>query len=258
MGRIVVGTSGWNYKHWSNGVFYPAGLPASKWLDFYVRHFETVELNNSFYRLPTEQAFQRWAEQASPGFVFAVKASRFLTHMKRLKDPDDPLELFFSRARRLGNHLGPILFQLPPNFKCDTVRLETFLVALRRNKWGKKSRSVLEVRDNTWLSPKVYRLLDRFGVAMCVTKWREIEIAEPVTSCDFVYVRRHYGNAGDGNYSHDELDRDAAAFKRWARRGRNVYVYFNNDWKGYAVENAQYIRDWLKSSPQRRRERSVA
>jgi uncharacterized protein YecE (DUF72 family) len=248
MGRIVVGTSGWNYKHWSNDVFYPAGLPASKWLDFYVRHFETVEINNSFYRLPTEDAFKRWAEQAAPNFVFAVKASRFLTHMKRLKDPDEPLELFFSRARHLGSRLGPVLFQLPSNFKCDVVRLETFLTALRRNKYGRKSRSVLEFRNQSWLTPEVYRLLDRFGVALCVTRWRDISVGEPPVTADFVYVRHHYGDAGDGNYSHRELDRDVAAFKRWARQGRDVYIYFNNDWKGYAIENAAYIQKRLRGN----------
>jgi uncharacterized protein YecE (DUF72 family) len=242
MAGIFIGTSGWNYKHWTNGVFYPRALKPAQWLDFYTHHFDSVEINSSFYRLPSEKAFKNWKEQVPANFVFAVKASRFLTHMKRLKDPEEPLDLFFSRARHLADRLGPVLFQLPANFKCDVERLETFFSALRRNKHGNKVRAVLEVRDQSWLTENVYRLLNRFGVALCVTHWREIAIPEPATKSDFVYVRRHYGTAGDGNYSHIELDQDITKIKCWAKQGRDVYVYFNNDWKGYAVENAEYVR----------------
>src|SRR5262245_34958295 len=131
MGHAYIGTSGWNYKHWSNNQFYPKGLRTSDWLEFLARQFDTVEINSSFYRLPSEKAFQNWRTQVPPKFTFAVKASRFLTHIKRLKDPAQPLNLFFSRAVHLGDRLGPVLFQLPPRFKINLERLEIFLAALK-------------------------------------------------------------------------------------------------------------------------------
>src|SRR5262249_19138576 len=161
-------------------------------------HFQTVEVNNSFYRLPSEKAFQNWRGRVPHGFTFAVKASRFLTHIKRLKDPEEPLDLFFSRAKHLRQTLGPILFQLPPRFKCDLDRLKVFLRTLRAHPVGKKARTVLEVRDSTWLSPNVYELLQRWNVCLCFADWRDMPVENPVTA-DFVYVRRHYGRGGDGN-----------------------------------------------------------
>jgi uncharacterized protein YecE (DUF72 family) len=239
--RAFIGTSGWNYRHWWNGVFYPPDLKPPGWLRYFAFCFDTVEINNSFYRLPTESAFQAWRTQSPQGFVFAVKASRFLTHLKRLKDPGDPLDLFFSRAAHLQDRLGPILFQLPPRFKCDIDRLEVFLMTLRAHKLGSQVRSVLEVRDPTWLVSDVFRTLTRFNTALCLADWRDMTVSEPITA-DFIYVRRHYGRAGDGNYGQQELDNDVRQIQEWTRRGLDTYVYFNNDWKGYAIENAKYVR----------------
>src|SRR5262249_37896119 len=145
--KSYIGTSGWNYKHWWNGQFYPRELKPTQWLKYFAQHFDTVEINNSFYRLPTEESFHAWYSQAPSNFVFAVKASRFLTHIKRLKDPAEALELFFSRAQHLKDRLGPILFQLPPQFKADLDRLENFLRSLDPHRAAKNRRCVIEFRD---------------------------------------------------------------------------------------------------------------
>jgi uncharacterized protein YecE (DUF72 family) len=245
MAEIRIGTSGWHYKHWIER-YYPAKLPASKMLAHYQQDFDTVEINNSFYRLPQEETFKNWRKRVPNGFIFAVKASRFLTHIKRLKDPEEPLELFFSRATYLKDRLGPVLFQLPPQMKADLERLETFLHALKTHSVGKKVRSVLEVRDATWLTVPVFALLKKYRVALCFADWRDLPITEPVTS-DFVYVRRHYGPAGGGNYGKRELDRNVAQIRNWIADGFDVYVYFNNDLGGHAIRNAKYVRDRLRN-----------
>jgi uncharacterized protein YecE (DUF72 family) len=244
MAKAWIGTSGWNYKHWRNGVFYPKDLKPEKWLDFYSRHFATVEINNSFYRLPSEEVFARWQEQAPENFTFAVKASRFLTHIKRLKEPEDPLDLFFSRAKHLKGTLGPVLFQLPPMFKADIDRLSVFLRALRGRAAFRKIRCALEIRDATWLEPPVFELLERHHVALCFADWRELHVTEPVTA-DFVYVRRHSGPS-NGDYPKRDLDRDVRQIRGWLQKRLDVYVYFNNDLHGHAIRNAQYVQERLR------------
>jgi uncharacterized protein YecE (DUF72 family) len=241
MARAYVGTSGWNYKHW-RGEFYPKELTPAKWLDFFKETFDTVEINNSFYRLPTAEAFQSWRRQVPKDFTFAVKASRFLTHIKRLKDPEDPLELFFSRAKHLKDRLGPVLFQLPPHFKVNLERLEIFLSALKPYR---KVRPVLEVRDASWLVPAVFELLRKHRTALCFADWRDTDVTGPVTT-DFVYVRRHYGRAAGGNYRKSALDRDVSQIRDWLRSGLDVYMYFNNDMGGHAIRNAKYVRKALR------------
>src|SRR5262249_41335367 len=150
-----------------NNEFYPSNLKPADWLKFFSQHFSTVEINNSFYRLPTESAFQNWRIQVPPHFVFAVKASRFLTHIKRLKDPEQPLDVFFSRAEHLKERLGPVLFQLPPRFKVDLDRLVTFLSALKKRSAQRQVRCAIEVRDATWLVPTVFEMLREHNVALC-------------------------------------------------------------------------------------------
>ncbi len=244
MAKAYIGTSGWNYKHWWNGKFYPNDLKPAEWLKYFVRHFNTVEINNSFYRLPSEDAFRSWYRQAPPGFVFAVKASRFLTHIKRLKDPEEPLELFFSRARHLRETLGPILFQLPPQLKADLDRLNIFLRALKLHDSDKNRLCVIEFRDATWLAPSVFDQLRRHRVALCFADWRDTHLSEPITA-DFVYVRRHYGPGKGGNYPKKDLDRDVVQIREWLQKGLDVYLYFNNDMGGHAIRNAQYVREAL-------------
>jgi uncharacterized protein YecE (DUF72 family) len=256
MAKAYIGTSGWNYKHWWNNEFYPSELRPSEWLQFFVRHFDTVEINNSFYRLPSEATFQNWRTQVPPRFTFAVKASRFVTHIKRLKDPEEPLDLFFSRAKHLQDRLGPVLFQLPPRFKVDLQRLETFLTALKKHITRRHVRCAIEVRDPTWLIAETFDLLKQYRVALCFADWHDTHVTAPVTA-DFVYLRRHAGTAGGGNYTKTALDRDIKETQQWLRRGLDVYIYFNNDVAGHAIRNAKYVQEALFSGGTDKRKRAA-
>ena len=239
-GRVRVGTSGWIYKHWK-GTVYPAGLPARRWLDYYAGMFDTVELNNSFYRLPSEIAFREWARQAPPGFLFAVKASRYLTHMKKLKDPDEPLANVLGRARILGEHLGPVLYQLPPGWHADVGRLRHVLSILPAD-----LTHVLEFRDPTWYADEVRAALAEHGVGFCVHDLRGEPTPEWVTG-PAVYLRLHgpTARAYAGRYSGGQLQSWAERIDGWRRAGHDVYAYFNNDDAGYAVANARGLRAML-------------
>lgn len=240
--RARVGTSGYVYPHW-RGRFYPADLPVRAWVPFYAREFDTVELNNPFYRLPAAETFAAWRAAVPAGFVFAVKASRFLTHVRRLRDPREPLELLLARARALGEALGPVLFQLPPTFRLDLGRLDGFLAALARQRVVPRLRAVLEVRHPSWLEDAALARLRDAGVALCLADWPDLAIRGPVTA-DFVYVRRH-GASGFGAYGARRLAADARAIRDWLRRGHDVYVYFNNDAQAYAVRDARALRALL-------------
>jgi uncharacterized protein YecE (DUF72 family) len=200
-----------------------------------------VELNNPFYRLPSAAAFAAWRAQVAESFVFAVKASRYLTHMKKLRAPARPLRLLLGRARRLGPTLGPVLFQLPPTFPLSLERLDDFLGALARQRLVPGLRAVLEVRHPSWLAPEATRRLAAAGVALCLADGTALPVTGPLTA-DFVYVRRH-GFRGSGSYPEAALRADARRIRRWRREGRDVYVYFNNDRKGYAVTNARRLRE---------------
>jgi uncharacterized protein YecE (DUF72 family) len=236
---VKVGCSGWQYRHW-RGDFYPADLPQRSWFEHYASVFDTVEINNSFYRLPDASTFAAWAARAPRGFLFAVKASRFLTHMKKLKDPEDPLERFFSRARSLERHLGPVLYQLPPAWKLDRPRLEHFLGALPGG-----VRQVIEFRDTTWYTPEVYALLERHGVSLCLHDMPGSATGRlRVGPC--VYVRFH-GASGryNGSYPEEHLADWAAWLEGTARNGIEVYAYFNNDVGGHAPRNALVLRRYV-------------
>jgi uncharacterized protein YecE (DUF72 family) len=239
LGRTHVGCSGWQYKHW-RGDFYPSALPVSRWFEHYASVFDTVEINNSFYRLPEAATFAAWASRAPRGFVFAVKASRFLTHMKKLKDPEEPLDRFFTRARALGRHLGPVLYQLPPGWKCDLARLEQFLQTLPTG-----VRHVLEFREPTWYSLDVYALMERHGVAICLHDMPASATGR-LRLGRFVYVRFH-GASGryDGSYPRGRLHDWAAWLAGQAAAGADVYAYFNNDVGGHAPRDAVTLRELL-------------
>lgn len=241
-GRVLVGTSGYVYKDW-RARFYPRRLPQREWLGFYAARFPTVELNNPFYRLPRAETFAAWRGQVERGFVFAVKASRFLTHVKRLREPAAPLALFLRRARALGDTLGPVLFQLPERFHLDLERLDGFLAALRRQRRVRGLRAVLEVRHPSWLDPAALLRLRAAGVALCLADWPTLAVTGPVTA-DFVYVRRHGTRARyGGSYGERALRADAGAIRRWRRQGRDVYIYFNNDENASAVKNARRLAE---------------
>jgi uncharacterized protein YecE (DUF72 family) len=182
--RVRIGTSGWHYKHWL-GVFYPTGTRPSEMFQFYARHFDTVEINNSFYRLPTATTFDNWRESSPRNFCYAVKASRFITHMKKLKDPQSSSAKFFLVADRLDDKLGPILFQLPPRWKVNVERLDEFLRTLPR-----EHQYAVEVRDESWLITEVYELLRQHNVAFCIHDFADMKVPKSITA-DFTYLRFH-------------------------------------------------------------------
>jgi len=237
-----VGCSGWNYRSW-RGRFYPDDLPASKWLAFYAAHFDTVEINNSFYRLPERATFEEWRAQVPTSFLFAVKASRFLTHMKRLLDPEEPLARLFDRLSGLGRRAGPVLYQLPPTLALDVPRLDRFLRALPRRPGARQH--VVEFRHPSWYVDETFDLLTRRRVALCLHDKAGSAIREPAVG-PFVYVRFH-GASGryHGSYSRSHLERWAHALAEHARGERQVYAYFNNDPEAVAVANATTLREML-------------
>jgi uncharacterized protein YecE (DUF72 family) len=243
-GRVFVGTSGFVYPHW-RGVFYPRELPVREWLSFYAARLGTVELNRTFYRLPTAAAFAAWRDAVPRRFVFAVKASRFLTHMKKLKEPVEPLRRLLSRARELRGTLGPVLFQLPANFHANLDRLQDFLRALRRQRLVKGLRAVLEPRHPSWLEEPVLLRLAEAHMALCDADWPGMPEA-PSGEGDFVYLRRHgSGTPYGGSYPDVMLRADARRIRAWTRQRRDVYVYFNNDQGGFAVRNALRLLELL-------------
>jgi uncharacterized protein YecE (DUF72 family) len=234
--EIRVGCSGWQYKHW-RGSFYAPELLQSRWFSHYALTFDTVEINNSFYRLPDPETFDRWREQAPAHFLYAVKASRFLTHMKKLKDPEEPVARFFDHARHLGRHLGTVLYQLPPRFPVNLERLERFLRALPT-----RHRHTVEFRDTSWYDERVYDLLRRYSVALCLHDMQGSAIGKLVIG-PFVYVRFHHGTSKyGGRYADDRLDDWAEWLAARHAEGLDVFAYFNNDTGGHAPRDAVRLR----------------
>lgn len=210
--------------------------------EFYARHFETVEINNSFYRLPTATTFDAWRESSPKDFCFAVKASRFITHMKKLKDPESSSEKFFLVAERLRKKLGPILFQLPPRWKVNVERFSEFLASLPSG-----HKYVIEFRDESWFVPQVFELMRKYNVAFCIHDFADMKVPNEITA-DFTYVRFHGPTSAKyfGSYSDAQLRRWAKRIEEWHALSA-VYVYFNNDPGGEAVKNAQTLKHLLKS-----------
>lgn len=237
--RLRIGCSGWNYAHWRNGVFYPPRCPPRRWLQFYAQHFETVELNTTFYRLPRVDSVRRWVDETPDRFVFSVKVSRYLTHVKRLLDLPEHLALLYDRIEPLlrSPKLGPLLWQLPPNFHADHGRLAAALEQLPRGE-----RHAFEFRHPSWFVDETYVLLREHGVALVIADRPEIHAFQShELTAGFTLVRFHSGSRGrDGNYSHRELDEWAERLARWSE-DVEVFAYFNNDWRGFAVENARYL-----------------
>jgi uncharacterized protein YecE (DUF72 family) len=242
---IRVGCSGWNYEHWRNGVFYPSRLPPRRWLDFYAQHFDTVEINATFYRLPRESAVANWVRESPPDFLFAVKMSRYVTHIKRLRDLPPSLELFYSRIRPLVGtpKYGPVLWQLPGTFRRDDERLAEALAQLP------PGRHCLEFRHESWFVDEVYELLRSHGVALVIGDTPRRPFQTHVLTTDWTFIRFHDGTRGRySNYSERELEDWARRIEPWAERG-DVYVYFNNDRNGYAVRNAAALKKLLGVTP---------
>jgi uncharacterized protein YecE (DUF72 family) len=238
-GSIHIGTSGWHYGHW-RGPFYPEDLSPEGFLKFYAQRFHTVEINNSFYQLPSEPALQNWRESVPAGFIFAVKGSRFITHMKKLKEPERSLAPFLARIVLLKEKLGPILFQLPPRWHFNESRLAAFLSALPHG-----YRYALELRDRSWINPRALDLLARFGAAFCIYELGGYLSPREVTA-DFVYIRLHGpGGPYQGQYDPQTLAGWAGAISAWSRQGREVFCYFDNDEAGYAAQDAWQLQNML-------------
>lgn len=236
MSRIRIGCSGWNYRHW-RGLFYPEGLPQRRWFGFYAEHFDTVEINNSFYRLPKAETFEKWRAEAPPGFCYAVKANRFLTQAKKLKDCAEPLARMMTPFRALGDRLGPILYQLPPRFRVNLERLEDFLKLV-----PKDVVNVFEFRDGSWYIPETFALLDRYGASLCAHDMAG-SASERIAIGPAAYVRFH--GAG-GKYWGRYPDLALLSWADWmvaeAKAGRPVWAYFNNDIHAHAIHDAQTLK----------------
>ncbi|MFL6414961.1 MAG: DUF72 domain-containing protein [Bryobacteraceae bacterium] len=238
---IRIGTSGWHYKHWV-GNFYPHRWPASKMLGFYLERFDTVEINNSFYRLPPEKAVSDWYASTPANFRFAVKGSRFLTHMKKLADPAMGLEKFFSRSDLLREKLGPILFQLPPQWEINLNRLESFLDALPD--WH---RYAFEFRNPTWNTPELFELLRKHNAAYCPFHLAGYQSPIEITA-DITYIRLHGpGGKYQGSYDDAALEAWARRIRSWREQLKAIYIYFDNDDSGYAPHDALRLRDMVLS-----------
>ncbi|MEA3442790.1 MAG: DUF72 domain-containing protein [Chloroflexota bacterium] len=234
-----VGCSGWYYDHW-RGLFYPEQLPKSKWLRFYARQFSTVELNNSFYHLPTEKAFTNWRESSPDKFVFAVKVSRFITHIKRLRNLDLAMENFLVRANFLESKLGPLLYQLPPNMKRNDEVLNNFLFSL-----PEEYQHVFEFRDESWICDSVFRILECYNAGFCIFDMPGFSCPLVATS-DFAYIRFHGSvNLYSSCYSDEELSQWAQKITQLGQNLKSIYIYFNNDAEAFAVKNAFVLMKYL-------------
>ena len=235
-GTCLIGTSGYQYDHW-RPVFYPEGMAKKNWFRHYADHFNTVEINNTFYNLPKAETFDKWREQTPKGFRYALKFSRYGTHMKKLKDPSATIGRYLERAERLKSYLGPILVQLPPHWGVNPERLSTFLdEAPKRRRW------VVEFREWDWLCDEIYDVLKSHGAALCIHDM--LEDHPRMLTADWTYLRFH-GDHYSGCYTHQALTAWAEWIQEQLSDGRDVYAYFNNDDQGYAVQNAFDLRRYV-------------
>ncbi|HET6371213.1 MAG TPA: DUF72 domain-containing protein [Nitrospiria bacterium] len=240
-----IGTSGWYYRHWGGGIFYPKGLSSKEWLSYYSRHFRTVELNNSFYRLPRPETFEGWSRKVPKGFLFAVKGSRFITHVKKLIDVESALRRFLENVSNLGEKRGPILFQFPPSWVPDLSRLEDFFRLLSGGGEVFPLKVAVEIRNPDALTSPFFDLLSKYEVSLCLADWRELRIEGPLTASRFVFLRRHGPGGHDVGYSDADLHADADRISGWLSGGREVFIYFNNDVQGWAIRNANTLSGLL-------------
>jgi len=268
--KAYIGTSGYNYWHWWDGVFYPADLPQSKWLEYYAKYFDTVELNVTFYRLPQKKTFENWYKRTAKNFLFVAKGSRFITHIKKLKDCGEPLKIFFTNVSALKEKLGPILWQLPPGLKANKEKLNDFCQLLK--KIMPKIVQAFEFRNETWFNEEIYEILRKYNFTLCIAHsprpsyecfaiHDEKEVGQtregrgsPYWPCveeitaDSIYLRFHGGESLYGsNYSDEELKSWARKAKRWLKEDKTVYAYFNNDAYGYAVKNALRLKEMISA-----------
>jgi uncharacterized protein YecE (DUF72 family) len=238
---VRIGCSGWNYDSW-RGTFYPEGMGPGRWLEEYARSFDTVEVNATFYRLASQPGVERWVERTPDDFCFAVKASRYLTHIRRLRDLEAGIEKFYAPLDPLvrAGKLGPVVWQLPPDFKRDDARLQAALASLP------PGRHCFEFRHPSWFTSDVYDLLRRRGLALVVADHPKWPFQTRELTTDWTLVRLHHGHRGRrGNYSRSELEEWAERIRGWQRRGIDAFVYFNNDWEAFAPRNAKLLKRLL-------------
>lgn len=239
MKSIQIGTSGWHYEHWK-GPFYPESLPRNNFLDYYAERFSTLEINTSFYQMPQEKTLIQWRNGVPDSFLFSMKASRYITHIKKLKDARQILSPFFKRVELLNDKLGPILFQLPPQWRFNLERLSSFLKALPQ-----EYRYAFEFRDSSWFNQKTYDTLAQhnaaFGIYQVASRTSPLEI-----TADFAYVRLLGSKApNQGKYSDSVLQAWARQLKAWGAAGKDIYCYFDNDESGFAVSDAIRMKELL-------------
>jgi uncharacterized protein YecE (DUF72 family) len=239
-GKIYVGTSGWHYRHWI-GTFYPSSTRPKEQFDLYKKVFSTVEISNSFYRLPSPETFKTWREQSPRDFLFIVKASRYITHQKKLNEPKETIKRFFNNVKFLKEKLGPILFQLPPSWKVNVERFRAFLASL-----PPRFQYVFEFRNSTWYTEEIFELLKEYNCAFCIYELAGHQSPTVITA-DFVYVRLHGpGEKYQGSYRRTQLMNWAKQCKRWQSGGLDVFVFFDNDQKGYAAFNAKTLKEMIR------------
>ncbi|MCG2686295.1 DUF72 domain-containing protein [Candidatus Parcubacteria bacterium] len=236
---IRIGTSGWGYPHWKKGVFYPEGWKKHE-LEYYSQHFDTVEINSSFYHLPKPQTFKNWNKLTPKDFVFAVKGSRYITHLLKLDNARAPLETLLKNATLLGGKLGPILWQLPPQMELDFERLERFVKIL-----PKEQRFAFEFRHPSWFKTKVYQLLKEHNRALVVADTPNYPLVKKTTA-DFAYLRLHgREKLYASNYTPEQLKGWGGLIKRWHTQGKDIFIFFDNDAQGYAPQNALQLKEIL-------------
>jgi uncharacterized protein YecE (DUF72 family) len=250
--EIRIGTSGYHYRHWV-GRYYPEKIRSSEMLAHYIRDFDSVELNNTFYRLPTEAAFDAWRDAVPDDFVFAVKGSRFITHMIKLKDPSRGIVNFVPRAERLGDKLGPILWQLPPGWNVNVERLDQFLEELPRG-----HRYAVELRNQSWMTDEVLEVLRKHDAAFCIYELAGYQSPMEITA-SWTYVRLHgpTPHKYQGSYSEKQLEAWAKRIQSWKRKLDTVYVYFDNDDRAFAVDNALTLKQLVPGASRRRVKRTA-
>jgi uncharacterized protein YecE (DUF72 family) len=248
-GTLRIGTSGFHYRHW-RGIYYPQDLPTDKWFSYYAKDFDTVELNNTFYRLPAAATFDAWRKQAPKRFCYALKFSRYGSHLARLTKPRDTIRKFLQRAARLKKFMGPILVQLPPNWKPNPDRLASFLKAApRAHRWA------VEFRDPRWLCDEIFDILKEHGAALCI---HDMIANHPrIATAGWVYLRFH-GDRYHGSYSRAFLTGQAAEIRKYLADGLDVFAYFNNDADGYAVRNAATLIEHVSATDAAKRAEAKA
>ncbi len=235
--QLRIGTSGWIYKHWK-GLFYPGDLAQKSWLEFYARHFDTVEINATFYRLPKPSTFESWYNRTPEGFLWAVKASKFITHTKRLKGCEEPIQRFYNSVEPLREKLGPLLFQLPPSLTFDESLFKEFCSLLKTS-----FTHALEVRHKSWIQERAFQIMSDYNIAFCISDTAGRYPFHEIITADFIYIRLHGSQKLYASlYTKDEIKQWAEKIIKW---DKPTFVYFDNDFEGYAIQNARELKDFF-------------